>query len=103
MDAVLWGMLIGGALLAVGRAVWLTLLMAGATEANPIMAFLLEHHPQLFALAKILFTSVGVLLLVAVARSRLFRVMKVGVVLQGLFVAYVALIGYEWWLIRAIL
>ena len=81
----------------------LTLLMAGATEANPIMAFLLEHHPQLFALAKILFTSVGVLLLVAVARSRLFRVMKVGVVLQGLFVAYVALIGYEWWLIRAIL
>ena len=39
----------------------------------------------------------------AVARARLFRVMKVGVVLQGLFVAYVALIAYEWWLIRAIL
>jgi hypothetical protein len=81
----------------------LTLLMAGATEANPVMAFVLNHHPQLFAVVKMAFTSVGVLVLVAVARARLFRVMKVGAVLQGLFVAYVALIAYEWWLIRAIL
>jgi hypothetical protein len=29
--------------------------------------------------------------------------MKVGAVLQGLFVAYVALIAYEWWLLRTIL
>ncbi|HVY63653.1 MAG TPA: DUF5658 family protein [Gammaproteobacteria bacterium] len=81
----------------------LMLLTAGATEANPVMAFLLRHHPQLFAVVKMAFTSVGVLVLVAVARARLFRVMKVGVVLQGLFVAYVALITYEWWLLRAIL
>jgi hypothetical protein len=81
----------------------LTLLTAGATEANPVMAFVLDNHPQLFALLKMGFTSVGVLVLVAVARARLFRVLKVGLVLQGVFVAYVALIGYEWWLLRAIL
>jgi hypothetical protein len=81
----------------------LTLMTVGATEANPVMAFILDHYPQLFALSKMAFTSVGVLVLVAVARARLFRVMKVGAVLQGLFVAYVALISYEWWLLRAIL
>jgi len=81
----------------------LTLLMVGATEANPVMAFVLSKHPQLFAVSKMAFTSLGVLVLVAVARARLFRVMKVGAVLQGLFVAYVALIAYEWWLLRLIL
>ncbi len=81
----------------------LTLLTIGATEANPIMAFVLRHHPQLFALTKMAFTSIGVLVLVAVARARVFRVMKVGAVLQGLFVGYVALIAYEWWLLRMIL
>jgi len=81
----------------------LTLLTVGATEANPVMAFVLDHHPQLFALSKMGFTGMGVLVLVAVARARVFRVMKVGAVLQGLFVAYVALIAYEWWLLRAIL
>jgi hypothetical protein len=83
--------------------VTLTLLTAGATEANPVMAFVLTHHPQLFATLKMGLTGVGVLVLVAVARARLFRVMKVGMVLHGLFVAYVALIGYEWWLLRSIL
>lgn len=81
----------------------LTLLTVGATEANPVMAFVLSHHPQLFALSKMGFTGMGVLVLVAVARARLFRVMRVGVVLQGLFVAYVALIAYEWWLLHTIL
>ena len=81
----------------------LTLMTAGATEANPVMAFVLRQHPQLFALSKMAFTSIGVLVLVAVARARLFRVMRVGAVLQGLFVAYVALIAYEWWLLRMIL
>ena len=80
-----------------------TLLTAGATEVNPIMAFVLNHNPHLFALSKMAFTSIGVLVLVAVARARLFRVMRVGAVLQGLFVGYVALIAYEWWLLRMIL
>jgi hypothetical protein len=75
--------------------------MGGATEANPFLAFILEDHPNLFALVKMSLTGLGVLVLVAVARARLFRVMRVGVVLQGIFVAYVALIAYEWWLLRS--
>ena len=81
----------------------LTLIMGGATEANPFLAFILRDHPELFAVVKMGFTGVGVLVLVAVARSRVFRVMRAGFVLQGVFVAYVALIAYEWWLLRTFL
>lgn len=81
----------------------ITLIMAGATEANPFLAFILRDHPELFAVVKMGLTGGGVLVLVAVARSRVFRVLRVGSVLQGLFVAYVALIAYEWWLLRTFL
>jgi hypothetical protein len=81
----------------------LTLMMGGAEEANPFLAFVLRDHPHLFAIVKMGLTGTGVLVLVAVARSRLFRIMRVGFVLQGLFVAYVALIAYEWWLLRELL
>jgi hypothetical protein len=81
----------------------LTLILAGAHEANPFMAFVLTEHPELFALVKMALTGGGVLVLVAVARARLFRVLRVGVVLQGIFVAYVALIAYEWRLLHALL
>jgi hypothetical protein len=81
----------------------LTLMMGGATEANPLMAFVLRDHPHLFAIVKMGLTGLGVLVLVAVARTRVFRVMRAGVVLQCVFVAYVALIGYEWWLLRTFL
>jgi len=81
----------------------LTLLMSGASEMNPLLAFVLDEHPQLFALIKMGLTGAGVLVLVAVARARLFRVMRVGTVLQGVFVAYVALMGYEWWLLHSLL
>jgi len=80
----------------------LTLIVGGATEANPFLAFVLDEHPELFALVKMALTGAGVLVLVAVARARLFRVLRVGTVLQGIFVAYVALITYEWWLLRAL-
>lgn len=81
----------------------LTLIMGGATEANPLLAFVLRDHPELFAVVKMGLTGTGVLVLVAVARARLFRIMRVGIVLQGIFVAYVALIAYEWWLLRTFL
>jgi hypothetical protein len=81
----------------------LTLIVAGAEEANPFLAFVLAKYPELFALVKMAFTGAGVLVLVAVARARLFRVLRVGVVLQGIFVAYVALIAYEWWMLHALL
>ena len=81
----------------------ITLIMLGAQEANPLLAFVLHEHPELFAILKMGLTGSGVLVLVAVARARLFRVMRGGVVLQGVFVAYVALIAYEWWLLRSFL
>lgn len=81
----------------------LTLIVGGATEANPFLAFVLAERPELFALVKMILTGGGVVVLVAVARARLFRLLSVGTVLQGVFVAYVALIAYEWWLLRALL
>ena len=81
----------------------LTLVMDGAQEANPLLAFVLRDHPDLFAVVKMGLTGTGVLVLVAVARTRLFRIMSVRFVLQGVFVAYVALIAYEWWLLRTFL
>jgi hypothetical protein len=81
----------------------ITLIMRGATEANPLLAFVLNEHPDLFAVVKMALTGAGVLVLVAVARARLFRVMRVGFLLQGIFVCYVALIAYEWWLLHKFL
>lgn len=81
----------------------LTLIMGGAEEANPFLAFVLADHPELFALVKMMLTGGGVVVLVAVARARLFRLMSVGTVLQGVFVAYVALIAYEWWLLSVLM
>ena len=81
----------------------LTLIMSGATEANPMLEFVLREHPELFAVVKMGLTGTGVLVLVAAARSRLFRILRVATVLQGLFVGYVALIAYEWWLLRTFL
>ena len=81
----------------------LTLIMGGAQEANPLLAFILRDHPEWFATVKMVLTGTGVVVLVAMARSRVFRVMRVGSVLQALFVGYVALIAYEWWLLRTFL
>jgi hypothetical protein len=80
----------------------ITLIMGGASEANPLLAVVLRDWPEWFAAVKMGLTGTGVLVLVAMSRSRLFR-MRVGVVLQGIFVAYVALIAYEWWLVRTFL
>jgi hypothetical protein len=81
----------------------LTLLTMGAREANPLIAFVLEEYPKLFAVTKMGLTGVGVLVLVAVARARLFNVMRVGSLLHAVLVGYAALIAYEWWLLREIL
>jgi len=80
-----------------------TLITGGAQEVNPLLEFVLRVRPELFAATKMGLTGAGVLVLVAVARARLFRVMSVGIVLQGVFVVYVALIAYEWWLLRTFL
>ena len=42
-------------------------------------------------------------ILVAVARIRLFNVMRVGNLLHAVLAGYVTLIAYEWWLLHAAL
>jgi hypothetical protein len=80
----------------------ITLLTAGAHEVNPLIALLLAQHPKLFALTKMGLTGGGVLVLVAIARARVFNVMRVGSLLHAVLAGYVTLIAYEWWLLRAI-
>jgi Domain of unknown function (DUF5658) len=81
----------------------LTLLTVGAHEANPVLAFVLDEHPKLFAVTKMGLTGVGILVLVAIARARVFNIMRVGTLLHVVLVGYAALILYEWWLLRALL
>jgi hypothetical protein len=76
----------------------LRLLEDGAYEANPFMAALLEGSPHGFALAKIGLTSLGVVLLTMVARTRAFGRIPVGVVLYTVLLGYVTLVAYEYWL-----
>ena len=80
----------------------LTLLRHGATEANPFLEFILNEHPQMFAIIKMASTGIGVLVLVAAARAHLFRVVRVKTILQWVLLGYVVLFGYEMWLLRDI-
>ena len=49
------------------------LLSDGAEEANPVLAFVLDEQPRLFAAVKMALTGLGVVLLVAMARARALR------------------------------
>lgn len=80
----------------------LTLLRHGATEANPILDYVLREYPELFAIIKMGMTGLGVLVLVAAARAHLFRVVRVKTILQWVLLGYVVLFGYEMWLLRDI-
>jgi hypothetical protein len=78
------------------------LMSDGAQETNPLLAFVLSEHPRLFAAVKMTLTGFGTLLLVALARARAFRVVRVSVFLYGLAAAYFALIAYEAWLLSRV-
>jgi Domain of unknown function (DUF5658) len=78
-----------------------TLMTDGAQEANPLLAFVLNEHPRLFALVKIALTGLGVVVLVALARARLFRLVRAAVFFRGLAVAYFTLVAYEAWLVSS--
>jgi hypothetical protein len=78
----------------------LTLMARGASEANPIMAYLLDQTPRLFATAKMALTGAGIVVLVALARARVFRVIRISNIMHWCLVGYLALIVYEAWLLR---
>ena len=81
----------------------LQLIDLGASEANPVMAFLLDRTPQLFVIAKMLLTGVGIVVLVALARARVFRVIRISIIIHWCMLGYVALLAYEAWLLRQLL
>jgi hypothetical protein len=80
----------------------LTLLLHGAYEANPFLAWMLTTHPQWFAVTKMGLTGFGVVVLVVLARARLFQVIRVSHVLHWCLLAYVGVIAWELWLLRII-
>ena len=81
----------------------LTLMTHGATEANPVLEYVLSSHPEFFAVVKMLLTGIGVLVLVALARAKVFRVIRVSAIMHWFLALYLALICYEWWLLGSVL
>jgi hypothetical protein len=77
-----------------------TLMKGGAVEANPVLNYVLFSAPRLFALVKMSLTGMGVIVLVAIARATVFRVIRVSHILHYCLLGYIALIGYEWWLLE---
>jgi hypothetical protein len=78
----------------------ITLLRHGASEANPLMAPLLQGSGPAFAYWKVGLTAFGVLVLTAFARIRLFRVIPVGLVLYLVGAGYIVLVAYEFQMLQ---
>ena len=80
----------------------LNLISKGAEEANPVMAWLLNQAPSLFAGVKMALTGVGIVVLVALAKARIFRVIRISNIIHWCMIGYVALIAYEAWLLSQV-
>ena len=80
----------------------LTLLQRGAYEANPFMEPLVHGSPLAFATIKFGLTASGLVVLILLARVRVFRSVPVAVILYGVLLAYAVLIGYELWLLETL-
>jgi Domain of unknown function (DUF5658) len=78
------------------------LMSHGAREANPVMALFLPDDLHWFAAVKLTLTSVGMCVLVACSRMRLFRTIPGEALLYAVLAAYAALIAYELQLLEAI-
>ena len=70
----------------------LRLLERGAKEINPVMLAAMGEGTSTFAISKMLLTGIGILVLVFLSRSRLFNVMRAGVVLTVFFSFYCCLV-----------
>jgi Domain of unknown function (DUF5658) len=77
----------------------LTLLTHGAEEANPVLYYVLHEYPSAFAWIKLSLTAVGVVVLVAMARTTVFRRIRVSSIMHSCLAVYLTLIGYEFWML----
>ncbi|MFQ5546833.1 MAG: DUF5658 family protein [Woeseia sp.] len=73
----------------------LQLLDRGAVEINPVMAVIIGKGTLAFAATKMLLTGLGILVLVFLSRSRMFNLMRTGLVLTVFFSFYACLVCYE--------
>jgi Domain of unknown function (DUF5658) len=78
----------------------LELLQRGAVEVNPLMAQLVYRHVAAFAAVKMAMTSLGILLMVVLARHRFLRLLRVEWVLYLMLTGYAVLISYEIWMLK---
>ena len=79
----------------------LTLISNGASEINPLMEPLVHGSGHTFGYWKIGLTAMGVTTLTLLARLR-FWGKAVGTVLYAVLLGYIALVGYELFLLRNI-
>jgi hypothetical protein len=77
----------------------LVLLSRGAHEANPVMAGFVYSNVESFTIVKMLLTSLGVCVMVFLARHRFLRTIRVATLLYVAVAIYVLLIGYEFGLL----
>jgi uncharacterized membrane protein YczE len=73
----------------------LTLLPLGATEFNPFMRPLVNGSGHAFAFWKLGLTSLGLVVLILLARLRAFGGLPVGTILYAVLAGYVVLVAYE--------
>lgn len=73
----------------------LQLIDRGAVEINPVMAIVMDKGTLVFAATKMLLTGLGILVLVFMSRSRVFNLLRTGLVLTAFFSAYACLVCYE--------
>lgn len=73
----------------------LQLIGRGAVEINPIMATMIGQGTLTFAATKMLLTGLGILVLVFLSQTRMFNLMRTGLVLTVFFTAYACLVCYE--------
>jgi Domain of unknown function (DUF5658) len=78
----------------------LTLMRHGAEEANPLMAPLIAGGGPAFAYWKLGLTIAGIVVLVVMARVRLFGLIPTGWFLYLAAAGYMVLVAYEWYLLH---
>lgn len=86
---------------AVDAFLTLTLLFNGANEINPLMAPAILRGAATFAALKMGLTSVGIVLMVFLARYRFMRVIRVDLAMYGILLLYIGLVLYEIWMLKS--
>ena len=73
----------------------LILISGGMIEANPVMAAAMNVSTGWFVASKMALTGTGILMLVALSRTRFLNLIRTGLILTCFFSFYCCLICYE--------